>query len=272
MPVYVIGDLQGCQLSLLRLLDLIHADSTDPQLIFVGDLVNRGPKSLETLRVIKNLGDRAIALLGNHDLHLLAVAHGIRRSHSSDTVQEILNAPDRDEWLDWLRWRSLAHYQDGYLMVHAGVLPQWNVEQTLALSHEVEAKLRSSDWIHFLTEMYGNQPAKWDESLTGNDRLRCIVNAMTRIRFCTADGTMELSNKEGATNPPHGHFPWFDVPGRRTVDIPIIFGHWSTLGLVMRPNLIGLDTGCVWGGKLSAVRLEDRKIFQVDCPQYCLPG
>lgn len=272
MNVYVIGDVQGCSASLLRLLELIHQETTAPQLIFLGDLINRGPGSLETLRLIKDLGDRATALLGNHDLHLLAASQNQRKPHPFDTFQDILNAPDREELLDWLRYRPLAHYQAGYLMVHAGVVPQWDAQQTLALAQEVEGQLRSPGWRDFLSDMYGNQPAKWSDQLNGIERLRCIVNALTRIRFCTVDGTMDFEAKESAASAPPGTMPWFDVPGRRTAATPIIFGHWSTLGLVMRPDLIALDTGCVWGGKLSAVRLEDRKIVQVDCPQYRAPG
>jgi bis(5'-nucleosyl)-tetraphosphatase (symmetrical) len=272
MSIYAIGDLQGCQPSLMSLLERIHAECIEPRLIFVGDLVNRGPKSLETLRAIRQLGTKATALLGNHDLHLLAVAHGIRKAHASDTLDEILQASDRDEWLDWVRNRPLAHFEQGHLVVHAGVLPQWTVRQTLDLAHEVETVLRGPDWVDFLREMYGNQPAKWDDALTGSDRLRCIINALTRVRFCTPDGSMELTTKEAHGTGLPGHLPWFDVPGRKTADTPMIFGHWSTLGLLLRPNLIGLDTGCVWGGKLTALRLQDRALLQVDCPRYHQPG
>lgn len=272
METYVIGDIQGCYARAGALLERIHALSASPRLIFVGDLINRGPESLSTLRHIHALGDAATVILGNHDLHLLAAAHGIRPMHVSDTLQEILVAPDRDELLDWLRQQPLAHYENGYLMVHAGVLPQWTANQAMALAGEVQHALRSPDWIGFLREMYGNQPAKWDDRLAGPDRLRCIVNALTRLRFCTADGTMEFSSKKGAGAALPGYMPWFDVPGRQTADVTVVFGHWSALGLVMRPNLIGLDTGCVWGGKLTAVRLADRTIVQVDCPRYRSPG
>ena len=257
---------------MVALLDRIRADSRDPKLIFVGDLVNRGPNSLATLREIRALGDAAQVLLGNHDLHLLAVAHGIRTAHRSDTLEDILNAPDRDELLDWLRRQPLALLQDGYLMVHAGVLPQWSAQQTRDLAHEVETVLSGPNWVDFLHEMYGNAPARWNDALTGADRLRCIVNGLTRIRYCSRDGAMEFSSKEGAGGHPAGYLPWFDVPGRKTEDVTVVFGHWSTLGLTMRPNLIGLDTGCVWGGKLTAVRLDNRAVLQVDCPQYLPPG
>jgi bis(5'-nucleosyl)-tetraphosphatase (symmetrical) len=271
MKTYAIGDVQGCNSQVLALLEQIYAVSANPKLIFVGDLVNRGPQSLATLRQIRALGDTANVVLGNHDLHLLAAAHGIRKPHASDTFDDILNASDRDELLDWLRQRPLARLENGHLFVHAGVLPQWTAQQTLELAHEVESVLRGPDWVNFLREMYGNTPAKWDNSLQGMDRLRCIVNALTRIRFCRMDGTMEFVTFEGADAAPPGYFAWFDVPGRKTEDVTVVCGHWSALGLIMRTNLIALDTGCVWGGKLTAVRLEDRAVFQVNCPQYRRP-
>jgi bis(5'-nucleosyl)-tetraphosphatase (symmetrical) len=270
--LYAVGDLQGCHQSLLNLLERIDAATSDARLIFVGDLVNRGPQSLATLRLIRSLGDRAQALLGNHDLHLLAAAHGIRKLHKADTLQEILDAPDRDELLDWLRQRPLALQEQDHLFLHAGVLPQWSAAKTVALAQEVEAVLRGPHWVGFLREMYGNQPLRWDDALQGNERLRCIVNALTRLRFCTEDGTMELAAKESTGISMPGYLPWFDVPQRQTQDVTVVYGHWSTLGLVLRPNLIGLDTGCVWGGKLTAVRLADRQLFQVSCPQAQRPG
>lgn len=272
MTTYAIGDLQGCCPKLTELLEHIHAISPSPRLIFVGDLVNRGPKSLETLREVRDLGDRAEVVLGNHDLHLLAVACGLRKQHRSDTLDDVLNAPDRDELLDWLRRRPLALFENGHLLVHAGVPPQWTAQQTMALAGEVEEVLRGPQWVDFLAQMYGNEPAKWDDALEGADRLRCIVNALTRIRFCTADGTMDLSVSKGVETELPGYMRWFEVPGRKTEDVPVVFGHWSTLGLIMQPNLISLDTGCLWGGKLSAVCLEDRRVVQVDCPQYQRPG
>jgi bis(5'-nucleosyl)-tetraphosphatase (symmetrical) len=270
--LYAVGDLQGCHQSLLNLLERIDAATPDARLIFVGDLVNRGPQSLATLRLIRSLGDRAQALLGNHDLHLLAAAHGIRKLHKADTLQEILDAPDRDELLDWLRQRPLALQEQDHLFLHAGVLTQWSAAKTVALAQEVEAVLRGPHWVGFLREMYGNQPLRWDDALQGNERLRCIVNALTRLRFCTEDGTMELAAKESTGISMPGYLPWFDVPQRQTQDVTVVYGHWSTLGLVLRPNLIGLDTGCVWGGKLTAVRLADRQLFQVSCPQAQRPG
>lgn len=271
MTTYAIGDVQGCHDRLEELLHAIRASSAEARFIFVGDLVNRGPHSLATLKLVRSLGDAARIVLGNHDLHLLAVAHGIRAAHRSDTLDPILQAPDRDELLDWLRRQPLAIFENGHLLVHAGVAPQWTAQQTLELAQEVESVLRGPQWVDFLRQMYGNTPARWDDGLQGADRLRCIVNALTRLRFCTADGTMDLASKGTETELP-GYMRWFEVPGRKTEDVTVVFGHWSTLGLIMRPNLISLDTGCLWGGRLSAVCLEDRRPIQVDCPQYQRPG
>ena len=272
MDTFAIGDLQGCADELERLLERIDAVSPQARLVFVGDLVNRGPASLRTLRRLRAMGDRARTVLGNHDLHLLAVSQGIRPPGRSDTLDDILHAPDRDELLDWLRRQPLALMADGHLVVHAGVLPQWTAAKVLALSAEVEAQLQGDGWTDFLRTMYGNAPARWDDTLQGADRWRCIVNALTRLRFCTADGEMEFATKEGPSQPPDGHLPWFDVPGRSTAEVPVVFGHWSTLGLVQRKNLFGLDSGCVWGGKLSAMRLSDGFVVQVACAGYQKPG
>lgn len=275
MALYAIGDVQGCNAPLLALLERIHHVDPQARLFFVGDLINRGPQSLEALRTVRTLSeatDRVQVVLGNHDLHLLAVAHGIRQPHRSDTLQEILQAPDRDELLDWLRRQPLAHWEDGYLMVHAGVLPQWSVAQTLALAGEVENMLRSEDWIDFLRHMYGNAPARWDDGLQGVARLRCIVNGLTRLRFCQPDGSMEFAHSGGPDAAPPGYLPWFDVPGRKTAQDTVVFGHWSALGVLQRSGLIGLDSGCVWGGQLTAVCLEDRRVLQEDCAQSCQPG
>ena len=270
--LFAIGDLQGCSGQLDLLLDRIDAEASQARLVFVGDLVNRGPDSLGCLRKIRAMGNRARVVLGNHDLHLLAVASGVRPPGRSDTLSELLAANDCDELLDWLRQQPLALVADDHLIVHAGVLPQWTTEQTLELAEEVSAVLRGPDWMNFLAKMYGNEPVRWRDDLRGTDRLRCIVNALTRLRFCTTQGEMEFDTKEGPGQPPSGYLPWFDVPERQTRDIPIVFGHWSTLGLTIKPNVIGLDTGCVWGGKLSALRLSDRKLLQVDCPQHQRPG
>jgi len=267
--LWAIGDVQGCDGSLQALLQQLPATA---RLVFVGDLVNRGPQSLASLRRVKALGSRAVALLGNHDLHLLAAAAGIRPQHDDDTLEEILAAPDRDELIDWLRARPLAHIEAGALFVHAGVLPPWTVERTLALAAEVQARLRAPDYRDFLASMYGNQPARWDDALAGADRARCVINALTRLRFVAADGTMELSIKEGAAAAPPGFVPWFDHPGRATRGTPIVFGHWSTLGLMLRDDAVCLDTGCVWGGALTALCWPSRELRQVRCPPYRRPG
>lgn len=274
MKTYVIGDLQGCAHEAEALLEKIALDAKgDARILFVGDLINRGPESLLALRRMKALAEascgRVEALLGNHDLHLLAVAAGAQRASKSDTLDEILAAPDCGELMAWLRQRPLAIFVDAHLLVHAGVAPQWDAAQTMALAGEVEEVLRGDGWIDFLANMYGNQPDRWDDKLTGMERLRCIVNALTRMRLCLPDGTMDFAHKESESGPiGSGLLPWFDLPGRRTTDVTVVFGHWSALGLILRPNLVGLDSGCVWGGKLTAVCLDDRSLLQVDCPEY----
>jgi bis(5'-nucleosyl)-tetraphosphatase (symmetrical) len=271
MSTYAIGDLQGCLASFMALL----AQLPDARrLILVGDLVNRGPQSLATLRAVRDRVEAgsAVALLGNHDLHLLAVDAGLRPLHNSDTLQEILDAPDRRALIDWLRTLPLAHTEDGRLFVHAGVPPPWTVDETLARAEEVRRRLARDDYREFLRRMYGNQPDCWNESLDGDDRLRFIVNALTRLRVVDAEGRMHLKFKDGADRAPPGTLPWFDHPARATRATPIVFGHWSTEGLVRRSNVVGLDTGCVWGGRLSAVRLDDNSLIQVDCPQSQAPG
>jgi len=276
MKTYVIGDLQGCAHEAGLLLERIALDAhaiEEARILFVGDLINRGPESLAALRRMKALsessGGRVEALLGNHDLHLLAVAAGVQKLSRSDTLDEILAAPDRDELIAWLRRRPLAMFVDAHLLVHAGVPPQWTAEQTMALAAEVETVLRGDGWADFLAQMYGNEPDRWDDALTGIPRLRCIVNALTRMRLCDPGGRMDFLHKESDKGPEGSDLlPWFDVPGRRTADVTVVFGHWSALGLVLRPNLVGLDSGCVWGGKLTAVCLDDRTLLQVDCPEY----
>ncbi|WLI88384.1 symmetrical bis(5'-nucleosyl)-tetraphosphatase [Massilia sp. R2A-15] len=274
MKTYAIGDLQGCMHEAQLLLDRIALDAGgDCAIVFVGDLVNRGPASLDALRKVAALcessGGRIEAVLGNHDLHLLAVACGAQKASKSDTFDEILAAPDRDALMDWLRRRPLAVMAGQHLLFHAGVLPQWTAGQAMALAAEVQAVLRGPDWRDFLGQMYGNQPDRWDDSLAGVARWRCIVNAFTRMRFCTPDGVMVFGHKENAGAPEgSGLLPWFELPGRRTLDVTVVFGHWSALGLLLRDDVIGLDSGCVWGGKLSAVCLENRALLQVDCPEY----
>ena len=267
MATYIIGDLQGCQQRFSELTERIRENDPQAELILVGDIVNRGPDSLGALRAACKSGHTLSSVLGNHDLNLLAVAQGVRQQHRSDTLNQILTAPDREELLEWLRHRPLALERNGHLIVHAGVLPQWSLEKTLELAREVEAALQGPDWIAFLRGMYGALPAKWDDGLRGADRLRCIVNALTRMRCCGPDGTMDFAGNDDSEL-----LPWFDLPGRLTENVTVVFGHWSARGLILRPHLIGLDTGCVWGGKLTAVRLEDRALFQVDCPQYHKPG
>lgn len=265
MATYVIGDVQGCYDQLRRLLDQLGFDAAHDRLWFVGDLVNRGRQSLATLRFVKGLGERAIPVLGNHDLHLLVVAEGFAKKHRTDTLDEILAAPDRDELLAWLRHRNMIHAGNGYVMVHAGLLPRWSVAQATALGGEVERALRSDNYREFMRHMYGNEPARWRDGLTGFDRLRVITNAMTRMRLCTADGLMEFAHTTGLQNLPAGFMPWYDVPRRASRDAVIVFGHWAALGIIDRPDVVALDSGCVWGRALSALRLEDRRIVQCDC-------
>ena len=260
---------------LLERIALENQPDRDPDhaIVFVGDLVNRGPDSLGALRRVMALcqasDGHVEALLGNHDLHLLAVAAGVQSASRGDTFEAILAAPDRETLLDWLRARPLALLRGSHLLFHAGVLPEWTAQQTIALSREVEAVLQGPRWRDFLAQMYGNTPDRWDDTLTGDARLRCIVNALTRMRFCTPDGVMVFGHKESAGAPEgSGLLPWFELAQRRTRDVTVVFGHWSAMGLLMRDDVIGLDSGCVWGGKLSAVCLEDRRLLQVDCPEY----
>ena len=276
MAMYLIGDVQGCDEPLARLMHEIGFSPSRDTLFILGDLVNRGPDSAAVLRRLMRLAGAARCLLGNHDLHLLAVAHGVRKPHRSDTLDGILSAPDREAMLDWLRQQHMALHEGGCLMVHAGVLPQWSVLQTMALAAEVEAVLRGPDLGGFLHTMYGNEPAHWSDGLEGADRIRVILNALTRLRFCTPDGTMEFKVKEGADKAPEGFYPWFEVPGRVTQGQLVAFGHWSTLGWLKRDDVLSLDTGCVWGGCLTALRLgataQDRELIQVKCPQSQAPG
>ncbi|MCG2592176.1 symmetrical bis(5'-nucleosyl)-tetraphosphatase [Ramlibacter sp. XY19] len=275
MAYYLIGDLQGCDAPLGRLLAKIAFSPSRDTLYFLGDLVNRGPASDAVLRRLMGYGDSAQCLLGNHDLSLLAVAQGNRAPHRNDTMDSILGAADRDAMLDWLRHRAMAIHAHGLLMVHGGVLPAWDLRQVLALAGEVEAVLRGPQLPDFLAHMYGNQPDHWDDALGGWDRLRVVVNALTRLRFCTPEGVMDLRASGGLHKAPPGLLPWFDVPDRRTAGVPIAFGHWSTLGYLRRPDLISLDTGCVWGGCLSALRLAPdgrHELIQEQCEQAQAPG
>lgn len=271
---YLIGDLQGCCDAFDRLLAELDFSPSRDRLTVLGDLVNRGPASLPTLRRLRDLGDAADALLGNHDLHLLAVAHGVRPEHRSDTLRDILETPEREAWIDWVRQRPLALRREGWLCVHAGLPPQWDAARTLALADEVQTMLRGPDLRDFLFVMYGNEPARWRDELHGADRWRFVINVLTRVRFVAADGTLDFKTKDAALQAPPGLTPWFEAPGRRSEGEPVAFGHWSTLGLVNRPDLLALDTGCVWGGRLTAVRVDGgrREVTQVSCQQAQVPG
>ncbi|GKS83283.1 symmetrical bis(5'-nucleosyl)-tetraphosphatase [Acidovorax sp. SUPP1855] len=280
MALYCIGDIQGCDTALQRLLDHIGFSPSRDTVYLLGDLVNRGPDSAAVLRRCMHQGDSLRSLLGNHDLHLLAAAHGARKPSRRDTLDQVLQAPDREALLDWLRHQPLArqhvHGGEPLLMVHAGVLPSWSAQDVLAHADEVHAVLRGADMPAFLHAMYGDTPDRWDPTLTGTDRLRVIVNALTRLRFCTPEGAMDFESSEGASAAPAGLVPWFEAPGRKTQDGLVAFGHWSTLGWMNRANLLALDTGCVWGGCLSAVRfgrtLADREHCHVDCEEAQKPG
>lgn len=268
MATYAIGDVQGCFEELQALLARLAFDPAQDRLWFVGDLVNRGPQSLEVLRFARSLGERSVVVLGNHDLHLLCVAEGAAKKRDDDTLDELLAAPDAPQLLDWLRGRPLMHVEHQYAMVHAGLLPQWSIEKAQALAREVEQALRAANYREFLSRMYGGTPTAWHEALAGWDRLRVIVNAMTRLRFCNAEGEMELRAKGAAA--PAGYRPWFEL--RAAAELPIICGHWSALGLRLADRLAALDSGCVWGGSLTALRLEDRNLFQVTCRGHQRPG
>jgi bis(5'-nucleosyl)-tetraphosphatase (symmetrical) len=256
----LVGDIQGCYTPLLRL-------TGDHTPLCMGDVVNRGPESLATLRWLQK--KNAQTLLGNHDLFLMVCAVGALQPKAGDTIHEILNAPDCADLIDWLRHRPLALLHEDHLLVHAGTVPQWSTQDTLARAAEVEQALRGPHWKEFLQNLWGNVPLRWSDDLTGDDRLRCIVNILTRIRYCTPDGQLDLTTKESTGGAPPGYMPWFDVPERKTRDTPVVFGHWSTMGLINRPNLIGLDTGCVWGGALTGVQLHrdwtQRRFVHVPC-------
>lgn len=263
MSVYVIGDLQGCLEPLERLLGRLPLKRQD-RLWFVGDVVNRGPHSLETLRLVRSLGERATVVLGNHDLHLLCVAAGATHSRPGDTLDSILEASDRCELLEWVRHWPILHQEQGVTMVHAGLLPQWSVAQAALLAQEVSALFRSERYHDFLPVMYGNFPSRWEDGLGGIARWRTIINGMTRLRICSADGGMEFGYKGSLLRIPAGFLPWFAVPQRQSAGQLLVCGHWSALGLYQGSDVQGLDSGCLWGGPLTAMRLEDRILFQVE--------
>lgn len=265
MRTLVVGDLQGCYDPFRRLLDKAGFDPARDRLWLVGDLVNRGPQNLEVLRFVKALGSAATAVLGNHDLSMLMIAEGFGKHGKGDTIHDVLTAPDCDELLAWLRRQPLMHFEDGVAMVHAGLLPSWTVSQARALAAEVEARLAGADYREFLANLWGSEPAAWSDDLSGWARLRVVVNAMTRLRFCSVDGVMEFKNKGEIDDAPPGCLPWFTVPGRRSADTTIACGHWSALGLRVEAKFIALDSGCLWGRELSGVWLPDRAVVQVPC-------
>ncbi len=269
MATYVFGDVQGCYAELCELLNRIGPSGTD-RLWFVGDLVNRGPDSLAVLRLVEGLGGQAVAVLGNHDLHLLCLAEGLSRYKRDDTCRDVLEAPDRDRLLDWLRHRPLLHHDEalGVTLVHAGLAPQWDIATARACAAEVEAVLRGAEHRAFMAVMYGDEPALWDDGLQGADRWRCILNALTRLRYCDLEGRMCLRFKGRPGEQAAGIVPWFEVPGRASRGAHIVFGHWSALGRHHAPGIDALDTGCLWGGALTALRLEDGQTFEVACPAY----
>lgn len=265
MATYAIGDVQGCYKPLTRLIQHIRFDPSVDRLWFVGDLVNRGPGSLSVLRYIKNLRDRAVVVLGNHDLFLLSVAEGIVTLRSEDTLLSVLTAPDREELLRWLRQQRLFYREGSFAMVHAGLLPQWSIHEAEQLAHEVEISLQSPAYRDTLRASYPSKHLQWSSNLTGPTRLATIIKVLTRLRACSSDGRMESSYNGPPERIPTGYFPWFRIPGRRHEETTIVCGHWAALGLHCEEHLLAIDSGCVWGRQLTAVRLEDQKIFQVDC-------
>lgn len=268
MPTYAVGDLQGCLAPLLQLLDDVSFSPATDQLWLAGDLVNRGPASLETLRFVKQLGNSAAIVLGNHDLHLLAVSRGHKTANPKDTLSEILEAPDSADLLDWLIQQPLIQHHEAlnYTMVHAGIPPIWSVTDALAMAKEVQQALTGDNADAFFAAMYGNEPRGWKDSLQGNDRLRVITNYFTRMRFCDAQGQLELKTKTDPSTAPDGFRPWFSHEPHRCANDRVIFGHWASLqGKTQRQNFIALDTGCVWGGELTMIRLDDGQLFSCDC-------
>ena len=268
MATYAIGDVQGCFDELQALLGRVGFNRAHDRLWFVGDLVNRGPKSLEVLRFVRELGERAVVVLGNHDLHLLTQHEGLERKRKDDTFVDVLGAPDARELMAWLRSWPMMHVEGNWAMVHAGLVPQWSIAKAVSLAKEVEAALRGPNYRDFIANLYGSKPERWDDALAGWDRLRVIVNAMTRMRFCKPDGTMEFHSKDAQA--PAGYRAWYEL--RPPEPEAIVVGHWSTLGLKLTERLAALDTGCVWGGALSALRLEDRWLAQVPSPGYQKSG
>jgi bis(5'-nucleosyl)-tetraphosphatase (symmetrical) len=269
MAVYAIGDIQGCYDPLRRLLELLRFDPAADTLWLVGDLVNRGPHSVEVLRLVRYLGDRVVAVLGNHDLTLLAVAAGQVKPKRKDTFYTILEAPDRDELLDWLRHRPILHHDAklGFTMVHAGLPPQWDLTLALRCAAELEATLRGPGWTKFMGRMFGGEPRRWREDLVGDDRLRFTVNVLTRMRFCTEDGALSFDEKGPPGSQKAGLLPWFQAPHRRNAYLNLVVGHWASLGYYRAPGIYAIDSGCVWGHRLTAIRLDEP-----DTPVFSVPA
>ncbi|MCX7067658.1 MAG: symmetrical bis(5'-nucleosyl)-tetraphosphatase [Methylococcales bacterium] len=273
MSIYAIGDVQGCFDDLLRLLDAISFDQNKDQLWFAGDLVNRGPKSLETLRFVKSLGSAAVTVLGNHDMHLLAVSCIERTNNKKDALNQVLESSDSLELIDWLRHQPLFHYNNNFCLVHAGLPPQWDFKKTKKMALIAEQALRRPDYQNFLKQMYGNKPNLWSSSLKGTAQLRFIVNCFTRMRYCDEDGRLDFANSGPVGSQPSNLLPWFDVPNRKNADMRIIFGHWSTLGYYEGTNCYAIDTGCLWGGQLTALKLDNPvQRISIDCPGYKKPS
>lgn len=272
MSIYAIGDIQGCFDELLKLLDTLSFNEHTDQLWFAGDLVNRGPKSLETLRFVKSLGDSAITVLGNHDLHLLAASCAPKIAHKKDSLLQVLEAPDRDELIDWLRHRPLFHFNDDFCLVHAGLPPQWDFKRTQKMALLAEQALKGPDYQAFLKQMYGNKPNIWSSNLKGVEKLRFIINCFTRMRYCDVSGRLDFIHSGPLGSQPKNLIPWFDVPKRKNADMRIIFGHWSTLGYYEGSNCYAIDTGCLWGGQLTAIRLDEPvQRYSIDCPEAKKP-
>jgi len=277
MATYAIGDIQGCYKPLQQLLDKIAFNPATDRLWSAGDMVNRGPDSLAVLRFFKNLDDSAVAVLGNHDLHLLAVAHGNREKHrSSDTLDAVLQAPDQAELIEWLRQRPFLHHDSvlDYTLIHAGLAPQWDLAMARACAGELESALRGKHYLDYLQTLYGNPKQGWSNKLRGQARLQFMTAIFTRLRYCDRKGAPLFKYKMAPQSPTATQdtvYSWFEHPKRASRDCRLVFGHWATLGLYQGNNVIGLDSGCVWGGQLSALRLEDQQIFQVSCPQVCTP-
>jgi bis(5'-nucleosyl)-tetraphosphatase (symmetrical) len=273
MSIYAIGDIQGCFDDLLRLLDAIAFDKNTDQLWFAGDLVNRGPKSLETLRFVKSLGSSAVTVLGNHDMHLLAASCMDRALNKKDALNQVLESPDRNELIDWLRYQPLFHHNDHFCLVHAGLPPQWDFKKTQEMALIAEQALRRPDYQSFLKQMYGNKPNLWSPNLKGMSRLRFIINCFTRMRYCDAEGQLDFANSGTLGSQPENLLPWFEVPNRKNADMCVIFGHWSTLGYYEGPNCYAIDTGCLWGGQLTALKLDNPvQRISIDCKGYKKPN